>query len=89
MVTSMSTSMGDDVRTDPQQDVIDKVRAALSGLRAATRDLNEAVTRDDVDGAKKGGRELKVLAQQAIDVSVQATVLEARLEFEKTQPTGV
>jgi hypothetical protein len=72
---------------DPQQDVINKVGAARSGLHTAVRELDQAVKSDNEDGAKKGGRELKVLAQQAHDVSVQTTVLEARLKDEKTDPS--
>jgi hypothetical protein len=82
----MTTSPGDD-RTDPQQVVINDVNAAFGKLSNAVDDLKRAVGHDAVEGAKKGGRELKLLADLALDLSVQTTGLKTRLELEKSDPT--
>jgi hypothetical protein len=78
--------------TDTQEAVIRKVRTAKDGLakaadalKTAAKELEDAV-RDDEGGAKKGGRELRILAEQVLDVRLQATVLQDRLETEKTTP---
>jgi hypothetical protein len=75
---------------DPQlqQQVIDEVGEALDRLERVIRKLDVAVTLDSLPGAGKGGRELKVLAQQASDVAVQTAALKARLKLQKTGATA-